>query len=442
MADRPWEGCLTAEGIWTGDRRMIVPYASTWVDPPLPLKWTPADSEGHLGSVIVGSIEEISRADPFALETGEQRLDVVGKGWVWDTPHRAEVEAQIEHGVLGISIDADSAESDYIFEDPEGNEADGEDMDLLDMLFGKPPKERVTAHRIRAATLCPLAAFAETWVRFTDGAVVQPSLLSPQHSTDLEVAELVAGADLPWGNPPPLAHFQNPRLRGPTPFMVTADRQVFGHIGRWTDEEGSPACHIGLPGCTVLPRSHTNYAHFRLGGTPTAEGPIVPTGVITVGTVHAAKHLSPQATVAHYEHTGYAVADVAAGEDDHGVWVAGTLRPGATTEQVRTLMSAPPSGDWRWIGGNLELVAVLCVNYPGFPVPRISARVASMAGQETVTALVASLPIPRHVANRSAVSRAAIERIAASVGRTPEVRAARRADRQAALLARIHGGQR
>jgi hypothetical protein len=39
------------------------------------------------------------------------------------------------------------------------------------------------------------------------------------------------------------------------------------------------------------------------------------------------------------------------------------------------------SGDWRRIGGNLELMAVLAVNLPGFPVLRTKALVASGATQ-------------------------------------------------------------
>ena len=52
-----------------------------------------------------------------------------------------------------------------------------------------------------------------------------------------------------------------------------------------------------------------------------------------------------------------------------------------TDEEIRDLKSAPMSGDWRRIGGNLELMAVLAVNLPGFPVLRTKALVASGATQ-------------------------------------------------------------
>jgi len=51
--------------------------------------------------------------------------------------------------------------------------------------------------------------------------------------------------------------------------------------------------------------------------------------------------------------------------------------------------SSPVSGDWRWIGGQLELIAVCSVNTPGFPVPR--ARVAFSSGEQRT--LVASFGI-------------------------------------------------
>jgi hypothetical protein len=69
--------------------------------------------------------------------------------------------------------------------------------------------------------------------------------------------------------------------------------------------------------------------------------------------------------------------DVAAGEDKHGIWVSGALRPDVTEEQLRSIRASSVSGDWRPINGKLELVAVCAVNAPGFPIPR--ARVASGA---------------------------------------------------------------
>jgi hypothetical protein len=56
------------------------------------------------------------------------------------------------------------------------------------------------------------------------------------------------------------------------------------------------------------------------------------------------------------------------GEDAFGPWVSGVIRPGTTAEQVRVLMASDISGDWRRIGGTMELVGILAVNVAGFPV--------------------------------------------------------------------------
>jgi hypothetical protein len=76
------------------------------------------------------------------------------------------------------------------------------------------------------------------------------------------------------------------------------------------------------------------------------DGSRVPVGQVTLGTGHAPIYASAQAA-AHYDNTGTAVADVRAGSDVYGIWVAGALRPGVTDTQVRALRGAALSGDWR-----------------------------------------------------------------------------------------------
>jgi hypothetical protein len=183
---------------------------------------------------------------------------------------------------------------------------------------------------------------------------------------------------------PPLGWFTDPHLEGPTPVTITADGQVFGHAALWE------TCHVGMPGCVTAPVSMSNYAYFTVGATLTDAGEI-PTGKLTVGGGHADGELGFTAASEHYDNVGTAVATVTAGEDEHGIWVAGALLPGATDAQVEALRQSPLSGDWRRIGGNLELVAAHAVNVPGFPVPRPRAVVAS--GGEQLS-LVASARFP------------------------------------------------
>lgn len=168
-----------------------------------------------------------------------------------------------------------------------------------------------------------------------------------------------------------------PYARG-CPLTVTADGRVYGHLASWG------VCHIGYPGeCVQPPRSPSGYAYFRTGQVDCADGTQVPVGALTVDTGHAPTDLgyTAAAAAAHYDNTGTTAALVACGEDAYGIWVAGTVRPGATAEQVAALQKL--SGDWRAVRGQLELVAALAVNTPGFPIPRYSLAASAASIQRT-----------------------------------------------------------
>lgn len=181
---------------------------------------------------------------------------------------------------------------------------------------------------------------------------------------------------------PPDEWFQDPKLTGPTPLTVDDDGRVYGHIATFD------VTHIGMAGKVHAPKSRSGYAFFRTGQMVTASGAKVPVGQLTLAGGHAPLHAGIDATVKHYDDTGSAVADLTAGEDKYGVWVAGGLRPDVTPTQIRALRASAPSGDWRPINGGLELVAICQVNVPGFPVAR-----ALRAGGEIV-ALVAAGAAP------------------------------------------------
>jgi hypothetical protein len=75
--------------------------------------------------------------------------------------------------------------------------------------------------------------------------------------------------------------------------------------------------------------------------------------------------------MAHYDSTSTVVCDVACGEDEHGIWLAGHIRSGADEATVAALRASALSGDWRMVRGQMELIAALAVNVPGFAVPRV-----------------------------------------------------------------------
>jgi hypothetical protein len=166
------------------------------------------------------------------------------------------------------------------------------------------------------------------------------------------------------------------------PITITADGRVYGHAAPWG------VCHTGINGsCIIAPHSKLGYAPFRRGSVVTAEGETIRTGTLTVGTGHASTThgVSASTAMAHYDNTGTAVADVEIGEDEYGIWVAGAIRPGATEAQIEALRRSTISPDWRNMGGNLEMVAGLAVNQPGFPLAvvasgHIESLVAAGAG--------------------------------------------------------------
>ena len=237
---------------------------------------------------------------------------------------------------------------------------------------------------------------------------VQSQMQSRDASGSITAAATLAAAPLV----PPRAWFTNPRFAGPSPIRVHDDGRVTGHVAVW----GS--CHIGFTDqCVTPPSSATSYAHFLTGEVLCDDGSRVPVGQITLGTGHAPLNANAARAAIHYDHTGSAVVDVTAGEDEHGIWVSGALRPGVTPEQVRTLMASDVSGDWRRVGAGLELVAVLAVNVPGFGKVRVG------MSDGLIASLVASTPVPETDLSRVRA------RIAASIGRTPEVRRAELAAR-------------
>lgn len=216
-------------------------------------------------------------------------------------------------------------------------------------------------------------------------------------------AVLVASAaDLP-----PVEWFDNPKLTEPTPITVSDDGRVYGHMAAWN------TCHTGFADrCRKAPRSKCNYAEFRVHGcrarTESGEVVTVPVGYGTVSQTlgiggHAGQYqgMPLSEVTAHYDNTCTAAMELAVGEDEHGIWVAGRLMPHLDADTEYKARGAALSGDWRMRRGNLELVAALAVNSPGFPIP-YKALVAAGEPQ----ALVAAGFIPQPLATvESYVSR-------------------------------------
>jgi 2'-5' RNA ligase len=385
----PWRGPLAVEGIVTGDGREFAPEALSWAELPVPLRWNKEDSHGGEARTIavnVGRIDKIWRDGSLIM--GEGVLDLSD-----DDGRR--VHSKIEGKFLrGVSIDADSiADADVEFVWPDdvnaGTSDNGEDDDLFEMLFAQPEKVVFHGGRIRAATLVDIPAFAEAYIALLDeqGAVVAGG--TPVTAAELDTLQEAERAARPLtpvtasagAFRPPAEWFSDPGLSLPTPITVTDDGRIYGHAAQW----GS--CHIGQEDVCVQPPHEDTHPYYRTGEVVCADGSRVAVGQITVGTGHAPLHYGATPAAEHYDNTGAAVADVAVGNDAHGIWVAGAVRPGADPLKVYELQAAGQvSGDWRRIGGALRLVGLLGVNVPGFPVPKMRARVASGEPQALLAA--------------------------------------------------------
>lgn len=246
------------------------------------------------------------------------------------------------------------------------------------VLFEQAAKELAETDPERSAMAADITARLRQFLALDWGDPAQVETSNDEVTADMNPSLVASGAPVA----PPLDWFKNPGLTGPTPLTVTDEGHVYGHIALWNTCHTGRQAHDG--GCTKPPRSRTGYAHFLTGALRTDDGTEVSVGHLTIDTRHANERLNAVRAQAHYDHTGHTVADVNVGEDKYGIWFSGALRPDLSDKTVRAFRSAPLSGDWRRIGGNLELVAALGVNMPGFPVPRPQGLVASGVIQSLV----------------------------------------------------------
>ena len=356
------------ENTESGDGRIFKDKSIDIRELPLPLLWQIKTADGHAGSVVVGKITEMERTDKGIGNA---------KGVFDSGEYGKEAERLVRGGFIrGVSADMDKFEASE-----ESDEGDENQTDKIEA-----GKIKITKARVMAVTIVPKPAFQECKIILAEQLSkkqedeVIPDGVYVENVDALEASALVACGAVAGSIPvtPPSNWFDNPKLKQPTGLTVTDDGQVFGHIAAWHVD------HIGMSFGTKPPRSRSKYSYFHTGIVRTEDGKDVPVGQLTLAGGHASLEASASEAVRHYDDTASAIADVHAGEDSYGIWVAGALRPGTGPEQIRALRASAPSGDWRPIKGHLELVAVCQVNVPGFPIAR--ARVAS--GQ--VMALVAA----------------------------------------------------
>lgn len=472
-----WHGVITMEGEFTGDRRKFNAGALRTQPLPMPIRFQREDWGGHTGAVVTANMEAARRFEGRIRAWG-----TFADGGL--TPEVDEVQGLMATRMLrGVSIDGD--DSVYAPEmDAEGNIYEVYDQlriraatfvaipafDEAEVFIGPPPDdwllegealaveqqapetEKVDLDALFADASRMPANLAAYWAHGEGAAKIGWGAPGDFNRCRGLLAEHVAPGQLSgtcanlhhralgvWpgqeaaaqaltaaieGVTFTAADFEPRPLDGPTALTVTDDGHVFGHVAVWG------TCHTGFSDmCVMPPKSKTNYALFHAGGVKLADGTTLPVGKLTVGGGHADPKAGIRPATEHYDTSTTAASIVRASEDQWGIQVSGVIIPGTPSDVVDELLRSPLSGDWRNYGGNLELIAALGVNVPGFPVPRT--MVAAVDGVQV--SLVAAGIVPRTAATLTERSLAAAARVATMrVG--PDLREAR----VAAAAARIN----
>jgi hypothetical protein len=370
---RRWRAVMVVIGRPTDDGRQF--DAITWRDPPLSLLWQIETADGHDGAVVVGRVDAIyPDAEDQSVIWAEGVFDVHSE------MGRECLRLVDEQMLRGVSVDAA----------------------VLDALIEESGLRRFSG-KVGALTVCAFPAFEECQIMLLDDEPAEDEAM-PMMSAEAaagEAEEHVARTEssltfdravsliasgIPVGAPP-REWFDDPGLGRRSGFHVTDDGRIFGHLYGWGE------CHVGSPPgrCVQVPRggSYRYITGVDGRGVRCADGTFVQTGPLCIAADHADLELGWVAAKDHYAHTSLAVADVVCGEDQYGIWVAGAVRPGITDEQLHVVRASAPSGDWRFIGGRLELILPLMVNMPGFPALAASgAPIAFHIEDGEVTALV------------------------------------------------------
>jgi hypothetical protein len=457
-----WHGVIAREGVYTDDGRFWEPGAFRTQELPFPARFQRTDIGGHDGAVVIGNTEGVRRFQ------GEIRAwGTFADGSL--TPEVDEIQGLMATRMLrGNSIDGSNVlESNFaVHLDDQGNVFEHYASTRLrattfvpvpafadaEVFLGPPPPEWLmegeplsTEQDVPESTevldLDELVAavgrvpenLAEYWTHGEGAAKIrwgQPGDFDrcrralAQYVTPGQLSGMCANLHFralgKWPGQEAVtqdalvaalesvkftaADFAPVELDGPTPITITDDGHVYGHLAAWG------TCHTGFSDvCVQPPKSQTGYALFHQGAVKLDTGETLRVGKLTVHGGHASPTAGLRSATAHYDNSALAAAAVRAYEDAWGIAVSGMIIPGTPDDVVEELRRSPLSGDWRAYNGNLELIAALGVNVPGFPV------VGSKDGQQV--SLVAAGALQREV-------REQVAELAASIGLHPKEQAA------------------
>lgn len=292
---------LAPEGTWTSDKRFFEPGAFVWRDP-APLMFLTENSNGHDGAEFSGNLRQF------------RRVNIKGVDWVvanvdWDDSDLAREALRLadERRMPSISVDYATVTSVV--------EVTAED-DGVPTEF----QERITAAEIVGATQLPIPAFADARIvsaeDFARMTVVTASTRCPDCYTQPALDKLTPLTVEPCGD----------------------HHRVYGHIATAGD------CHLGLLA-----------ARSMCVTPPPVEGEVPLT--FTEGSGHPPDSWSLEQAQEWY--ASRASAALVQGWDTFlGPVISGTVNPEVDELAMKRLGKADVSGDWRWNGEALPLIAV------------------------------------------------------------------------------------
>lgn len=332
----------------------------SWRDPTMtlvPLMLQTETDFGHMGAELAGFVEE------FAQSAGTV---TVPRGGFYDQEMGIRARDLLLDGRrFGVSCDpTENVVAEFVC-----TEYDEDDWCVNgDVIF--------SAYEIGGLTMCPFPGFENASIVLstaTDAAAVQPAMAAsaavparPPADWFSLAAPRAGEAFLDGTGDDVLVDQGDGTLLCPLTIDDETGR-VYGHVFRLGQ------CHTANPWgpgvCATAPPSANGYATFHTGSVACDDGTLVSTGTIVVGAEHSYAASTWEA-IDHYANAGSGWADVRVVDDEHGAWACGALRPGLSDDQLRVLRALSLSGEWRDIGGHLEMIGILAVNQPGFPIAR------------------------------------------------------------------------
>jgi hypothetical protein len=381
---------IPEDGLTDGDDRLYVGPIG-WRAERIPLTFSDVEGEPHEEARHVGNLDNLRRE----MREGESWLvgDVD-----WDDDELAlEAKRLVDEDRLrGISVHPTEGDGWMICGVPDNPTA--ESIEALAQEFDMETCERpimaFTNVVVGAATLLLLPAFedAEVVVAADTMTVTQPAIdfvVSSNTVTDTKgygvtFTDKIDSDGKPWIITMPredaesigvlaaadLVHpradwFEEPDLDGPTYVTVTDEGRVFGTLAP------PDVCHRGFAdACVLPPMDAAAFEEFHDNASVVLDnGKLLRVGCLTVDVGHADVRASSERAKRHYDDSGTVVAFVRAGQNKHGIWVAGALAPWATEETTEKLKRMRLSGDWRPTrDGRHFLIAAQVVPVPGFPI--------------------------------------------------------------------------